>query len=101
MGGKMKEVLLLLVLFFLIAGVMGYAYILIQNESNIITIAIPQETMFRLALEYHGIDQAFIRRDVNCFYFMRDGQLCMLFTPAFERWVLQQPLIDNYYKEEK
>jgi hypothetical protein len=93
----MKEVILIFGLGLAVLLLLFGAYML-TSDNNITTVQIPQEVIFRMALEYHGIEEAYINTDINCFYFERDGQHCKLFTTEFERWVLSQPIVDSYYR---
>lgn len=93
----MKEIILIF-LFIVFIIILGYLTYLLYQDNDIVVVKIPQEIIFRMALVYHKVDIAHIKRDINCFYFMKDGKRFPLFSPDFERWVLTQPLIDSYYK---
>jgi hypothetical protein len=89
--------LIVMVLLMIIAIVLIYFF---EEEpiTNINSIEVPKETMFRLACEYHGIEQAYFNKNISTFYFNRDDKNCLLFTAECVEWIEKQPQIDKFWE---
>ncbi len=57
-----------------------------QEELTTREIIISDIDMFRFAMYYHGADTIYFEKDVNEWYFVRDGVKCILFTKGCKGW---------------